>query len=546
MFSAYRRRRRPDWTWLWLFLLALGVRWLFVPQAQVLQTEGTTYVTLARNLLAGRGYVGILGETELVMVSAFPHLIAGLGRLLGDLVWAGRLIALVSSAGLVIPVYLLARDMFGGRAGVWAGLLVALHPYLVSYAPLVRVEAPFMLAWLWGIYATWQGVMRGPRTGWAWGVPLFFGVAYLLKSEGAVYFALSVGLLFLVWVRRYSAREWGAVLVGQIALFLLLAFPLIMWLSNQTGRLTVDTKGLVNYGIAARIARGMDYHHAAYGLGPEGTPAGPLLDRNRLLRGGVGPNRPALEDPAYRQGMVAVLVKEWRILLWPLLGRFWLLFALLGFVAALGRGEWRQALFPLWYLLPAVFGVTTILFVWTRYLLPVVPLAAVWVGYGVEVLVEVILGGFVLSYPTARRAHGVLGVLLVAGLIATHPYARTMVAQWGQVQDLEQQAAGQWLREYDPSPDKRIMSTTSQVPYYAEGVHVPMPVDEPALIPQYARLKRVQYVVISEVKDRDRPTIVWLNPQNAPDGWTVIHTVDDPGRRLVIYRVPEEDCGCGK
>ncbi len=539
-----RRRRGRDWTWVWLFVLALGVRALFLPRAQVLQTEGTTYVTLARNLLAGRGYVGILGETELVMVSIFPHLIGALGLVVGDLVWAGRILALLSSAALVIPVYLLGRDLFSGRAGLWAGLLVALHPYLVEYAPLVRVEAPFMLAWMWGLYATWKALRTGPQSRWWWGVAFFFAIAYLLKSEGAVYFALSGLLLALAWIRRHPFSITATTLVGTAALFLLLALPMMGWLSLQTGRLSPDTKGIVNYSIAHRIARGMDYHHAAYGLGPEGTPAGPLLDRNRLVRAGVGPTSPSLRDPAYREGMLAVLRREVSLLLWPLLGRIWLLFAFIGVITGLGRGEWGETLFPLWYLLPAVLGVSTILFVWTRYLLPVVPLVALWAGYAVDALADVLLGGFNVSGRTASRAHFFFGLILVLLLVGTHPYLRPALTHVGQVEDVEQREAGQWLATQDPSPTKRIMSTTSQVPYYAQGVHVPMPVDDPTLIPLYAQRRGVQYVVISEVKDANRPTRVWLDPQKAPEGWEVIYEGGVSPRRILIYRLSETGCGC--
>lgn len=540
---AWARRRR-DRSWLWLFLLALGLRALFLSRAQVLQTEGTTYVTLAQNLLAGRGYVGILGETELVMVSVFPHLIAGFGLVLGDLVLAGRVIALVTSAAMVIPTYLLGRDLFSGRAGVWAGLLVALHPYLVEYAPLVRVEAPFMLAWLWGIYATWKALHAGPRGGWWLGVPIFFGIAYLLKTEGAVYFALSMALIAVIWLLRHPERHILMALLGMAALFLVLASPMILWLSAQTGRFTPDTKGIVNYTIAHRIARGMDYHHAAYGLGPESTPVGPLLDRNRLVLGGVGDTSPALADPAYREGMVATLQKEWRLLMWPLIGRVWLLFIALGILGGLGRGEWRETLFPLWYLIPAVLGVTTILFVWTRYLLPVVPLAALWAGYGVDVLDDVFLGGFTLSGREAQRVHLIVGLLLTLGLIVGHPYARAAVRHARTAPDLEQRDAGLWLRQQDSTANKRIMSTTSQVPYYAGGIHVPMPVDDPAKIPAYAQRRDVQYVVISEVKDDNRPTKVWLNPDRAPEGWEVIYRGGGPGNRIVIYRLSNTGCGC--
>jgi len=540
-------RKRGDWTWLWLFLLALGLRLAYLPRAHVLQTEGTTYVTLARHLLQERAYVGILGETELVMVSAFPHLIALVGSLVGNLVLGGRIIALLASAGLVIPTYLLARDMFHRRVGISAALLVAFHPYLLMYAPLVRVEPPFMLAWLFGIYATWRSLTDGPRNGWWVSVPIFFGISYLLKSEGAVYFALSLLIIALVWLRRYPIGTWGAAFTLQSALFLIIAMPVVVWLSGQTGRITTDTKGIINYTIAIRIARGMDYHHAAYGLAQGGAPAGPLLDRNRMVRLGVGQKRPALDDPAYRQGMLRTLVREARLLRWPLLGYLWIGLAGIGLILGLIRGEGWKVLFPAWYLVPAIIGVSTILFVWTRYLLPVIPLTALWAGYGIDGVAEIVAGAWNTSPPTARRVHRVVVGLILMLVIGLHPYARTAWAQRTVVHDLEQEQAGLWLRTYDPRPDKRIMSTTSQVPYYANGIHVPMPVADRDLILQYAARRGVEYVVISETKDKGRPTAYWRDSHRAPPGWELIFSNQDPQHPVIlIYRITQQDCGCGQ
>lgn len=539
-------QRRRDWTWFWLFWLALALRMAYLPRAQVLQTEGTTYVTLARHLLHGHEYVGILGEKELVMVSIFPHLIAFLGALIGHLVTAGRVWALLAGAGLVIPTYALGKAMFNRRVGVWAALLVAFHPYLLVYAPLVRVEMPFMFAWLCGIYATWRAIEQGPRQGWWIAMPLCFGGAYLLKSEGAVYFALSFALLALVWARRYPLKVWMSALLLVGTLFLLLTTPMIAWLSAQTGRFTPDTKGIINYTIAIRIAHGMDYHHAAYGLAEGGAPAGPLLDRNRMVKLGVGQKRPALSDPAYRRGMVATLRKELRLLRWPLLGYIWLGLAGLGFLLALIRGEGWATFFPLWYLLPAFFGVSTILFVWTRYLLPIIPLTALWAGYGIEALSDMLAGVWNTSPRTAWRVRRVVGGLLLLLTIGLHPYARTAWVERTTVHDLEQQQAGRWLLTHDPNPEKRIMSTTSQVPYYARGIHVPMPVDSPDLIVQYAARRHVDYVIISAVKDRGRPTAVWLDPNKAPPEWDPIFTNENsPYPRILIYRITQHDCGCG-
>ena len=527
--------RRPLPAWAYWFLFGLILRLPYLIGARVLQTEGTTYVTLARHLLAGQGYIGILGDKELVMVSALPWFIAALSKLGVDLVFAGRLISLLAGAGIVALGYLLGKTVLGDRwAGHWAALLIALHPFLGRYAVLVRVESVFTFFWLLGLYATWRALRQ--RDDWRW--PLLmaasFGLAYLLKSEGAVYFAVSWLLLMAagVW-RRRPKPVWLRQLALSAGLFLLLAAPMIGWLSTQTGRLTLETKGIINFSIGKRIAAGMDYQQAAYGLNPDATAAGPLLHRNALVLAGAPDAKPSFLERSRWPGMLATLRKEARILWSELLAPLIWLFVLVGWAYACRRRRCAGYLFLLLYATIAYLGISTILFVWTRYLFPVVPLAALWAGAGLADL-QALLGK---RWPRQRRWLPLAMVLLALLLVASMPLSRQTWRQLTMVPDREQQTAGIWLRQHDPDPAKRVMAKTSQLPYYSHGVHLPMPDAAPVLVARYAGRVGADYVVVSAAKDGYRPYKIWLNPQNAPAGWQPIYVAESGRERMVIYRL---------
>ncbi len=526
-------------TWLYWFLAAIILRLPYLPSARVLQTEGTTYVTLARHLLAGQGYTGILGDKELVMVSALPWFIGISGKLVGDLVLAGRLLSLLAGAGIVALSYLLGTALFADhRAGHWAAFLVALHPFLSSYAVLVRVESAFTFFWLLGLYATWRAVERKQGFRWPLVMAASFGIAYLLKSEGAVYFGVSWLLLAAVglWQRR-PWRDWSAQLALAGLLFLLLASPIVFWLSGQTGRFTVETKGIINFTIGQRIAQGMNYQRAAYGLNPDATAAGPLLHRNALVLAGSSSATPSFLDRSRWPGMAATLSKEAHILGWGLLSPAIWLFVLVGWASAWRRRHLAGALFALLYVAVAYLGISTILFVWTRYLFPIVPLAAIWAGAGLAWL-QIALTDPLQQGKWASR----LPVLFTGGVallvLASTPTSRQTWRHLLVAPDKEQRTAGLWLLEHDPNVTKKVMSKTSQIPYYSKGVHLPMPDASPNLVARYAEKIGADYVVVSAAKDGNRRYKIWLDPATAPPTWKPVYIAGADGQRVVIYALP--------
>ena len=193
-----------------IVLLALALRLPRFLTAQVVLTEGTTYATIARNLAAGRGYVGILGVRDFFVPPLYPLLMAGLMRLGLDALWAGRLLSLILGALLPLPVYWLTRELSGRRAaGFSAALLIAGHPLLIIYAGRVWSETTYsFLVWC-GLCCAWAALTRKKWTAAAL-TGLCFGAAYLTRHEGAVYLAVFVVLLVAVGAWKEVQGRKGA------------------------------------------------------------------------------------------------------------------------------------------------------------------------------------------------------------------------------------------------------------------------------------------------------------------------------------------------
>ena len=580
-----------------IVLLALALRLPCLLSAQVVLTEGTTYTTIARSLAAGRGYVGILGVVDFFVPPLYPLLMAGLARLGLDAVWAGRLLSLILGTLLPLPVYWLTKNLSGRRsAGLFSALLIAAHPLLVVYASRVWSETTYSFLIWCGLCFAWASLKRGKWIA-AGAAGLCFGAAYLTRHEGAIYQVVFLVLLGVLWVWETWQSRGGRVsqdaggdqkgsgrakyrltqAVASLVAFALLAVPYVIWLSGQGGRLMWETKSVPNFVTAQRMAVGLSYTEAAYGLTPSAEPAGPFLFRNELLRKPPATGDLALVDRVRTgldglQAAVRLVLTEISSPLATVLALFGLLaghwgserlrrgrgFAVL-FAAALffllpgltkplallllipvcWRGWDRHSLasvgYPLVFLLPTVAVISLVPRVYTRYLTPLVGYVALWAGIGLAGTRRWAREEWADRPRWAGSAELLLSLFVV--VVVVHSIQGGILAFWPPLEaaDLDQRIAGEWLAAYDASSDKRIMSVHSQLPFYAGGVHAPLPYASPELVQRYAENQDVDYVVVSARKLRSRaPLEVWTRGEGIPEAWQSIY--EDRDADLTIYR----------
>src|SRR5262249_21268209 len=98
----------------------------------------------------------------------------------GDWQWAAQLASVAAGVLLVVPLYLLAWDLFGAARAVPACLLVYAVPLTGHVFADTLSESTFLLFWLWGLW----GAVRFLRTGALGWVPLVVaasGLAYLTR-----------------------------------------------------------------------------------------------------------------------------------------------------------------------------------------------------------------------------------------------------------------------------------------------------------------------------------------------------------------------------
>ncbi|ATE56035.1 glycosyltransferase family 39 protein [Actinosynnema pretiosum] len=200
-----------------LFVVALGLRLYNAASAHELFIDESEYTDIARSIGEGRG-VRLFGEPFHLhppllfgLLSLFADPAAPLLQAVLDLRWVN---AVLGGASAVV-VALLADRARGRAAGVLAGALFALNPYLVKFDSRVTLETLMGLGVLLGVLLL---AVAGARGAWALAAGAAFGLALVSKETSALVTTVPL-LLFLVLRRPVPRRSALLALGGQAAVY---------------------------------------------------------------------------------------------------------------------------------------------------------------------------------------------------------------------------------------------------------------------------------------------------------------------------------------
>jgi hypothetical protein len=211
--------------------------WL-VGHTEILFADGLRYIDQARRLDRGDWSGGILGAVDHPL---YPLAVAAARRAWrlgeGPEGWqaAAQRASAVAGVLLAVPLFLTARELFGG-SGAWLACgLFYLAPVPARVSADALSESTFLLFWAWGVWAALRYLRRG-SAGWLAAALGLGALAYLARPEGLLLpAALAATLLLapLAPAARLGRRGWPAVLavgLGAAAL----ASPFV-WLKGGIG-----------------------------------------------------------------------------------------------------------------------------------------------------------------------------------------------------------------------------------------------------------------------------------------------------------------------
>jgi len=521
-----------------LVALALRLGWLtFFTEA--INGEGAEYARIAENLAAGRGYVGIATEgRELMLPPLYPALIVAGSVLTGDFYHAAELICLAAGVLALLPLFGVARDLYGDEVAYLAVGVAALHPVLIRLSATTWSESLYIALALSGIYWVNHAQLFFRDRSWLL-AGAFVGLAYLTRPEAILFACMIVTLQFLLYQSRslVSARQ----VLLFAGTFVAVAAPYIVYLSVSTGEFRVEGKTIVNNELGRRVLSGVESERAAYEVTENLEEKGVWMRSNAdIARSSGSANYGMTARLMLSSGTRNVVKAVKAFATEPFLGApLTLPLALLGLI----RGAWTpaRARGELVLLLAAsgtLITLTTLIhYSSARFYFPLIPLLVLWAAKGINELMGLALTrrlGF------GGRAVGALAFLALASLFAFgNDDTRVFEADTGPL-NREIRSAGAWLAALQGH--KTIMDVGTTLAFHAGAKYVPMPYCDSRTALRYAEKKHVDFIVVRS-RGSSRPYLQeWRTTAIHEHNVTLAHVSgSDPRDQVLIYRLDKSN-----
>jgi len=210
-------RRRVVAVFLTALVLRLGFLafWNGTPFAP----DTVTYLSVADNVAAGRGFMTSGTEPESNRAPLYPLLLAGVRRAFGESPTPVLAVQCLLDALTAVWVLLLAAELAGPRAGLAAGLLYAAQPIFIGYTHWLLSESFFFDLWFLSLALTARAWKARSASGFA-GAGAALGLAVLCRPAHMFYPALIVLALALSPFPRKRAAACAAAFCAGFVLLL--------------------------------------------------------------------------------------------------------------------------------------------------------------------------------------------------------------------------------------------------------------------------------------------------------------------------------------
>jgi len=272
--TGLRAKVRPFFSSPWaMFTLALALRLVVMGFAYTIQLDpsrdhwvfGWETGRVARSIATGHGfsspYPEPTGPTALIP-PVYTYLVAGVFKLFGVYSVSSALAILtlnnLFSSLTCVPVFLIARRVFGVPAAVWAGWIWAFFPYSIALSNVVVWETS-LTTLLLTLLVLLTLKLEHSKSLSAW-----VGYGLLWGASGLTSPAVLTTLPFLgawIWFRQWrrGSNCTGLAIAASLA-FLLVVTPWIWRCSRTYGRL-VAFRG--NFGLEVLVGNSSDTSRAA-------------------------------------------------------------------------------------------------------------------------------------------------------------------------------------------------------------------------------------------------------------------------------------------
>jgi hypothetical protein len=521
--------------------LVTRIVWLFAQGRTQITWDGAEYARVATNLLHGHGYTGIHGTTMYVFPPFYSLTIAALLPIVHNAETAGIIVSLLAGSAVVLPVYAIAKRMYGEGAGLIAGTIIAFLPFAVDMSVLVLSDTLFLFLAATAMYLLIRTIDEG-RVVDAGAAGAMFGLAYLTRPEGMVLGFAGLAAIVCAFILRPELRRKFVPAAGAFAVLLaLVASPYVYFLSSHAGSFQIEAKSAINATIAEGMRSGLSYTEAADAVDDKLNIVGPELDDEGYFtdRWVVRPTTGERISLMMTDGRRRLADVPRKLITRPYGTPLLAIASLVGLVTLPWTRRRAAGEIALFFYVAALFvSLTTVYHFWDRYAFGFTPIIAVWAGHGLDVIGRAIASRLRLRgrWPTVSATLSVAVALLFLAIL---PAMRSLFqGEVNSATPLTERDAGTWIAAHDPNPG-HILTVDDQLVYYANGEWSMLPyVPHQPLALAYVREEHPDYLVLDRFESQQRPYIaVWL-AHGVPDSHAhLVHVIGDPKMPdVAIYR----------
>lgn len=235
------KRFKPMLPAISIFCLALLVRAIYnftVADQYFPLHDSLFYQTIGINFITQHCFCLHTNVTTVYRAPLWPVILGIFSLFFGHSNLAGRLFLSLLDAGTCVLIYLFARDLFGRRFGMFAGLLAVIYPELFIFTGWLYSETLFtflLFVLCYGLYRIQR--TRGEKK-WLWPVcGLLLGLLSLTRPNGLIVIGLFLlWAIILVWRRvlpRASTLK-GALLSALLGLAIIAPWTVRNYVVSHT------------------------------------------------------------------------------------------------------------------------------------------------------------------------------------------------------------------------------------------------------------------------------------------------------------------------
>ncbi len=489
-----------------------------------------------------------------IVVALFAYLVP-------DYEIAGRLVSMLSSTLLIVPLFFFVKTHFNKKVAFAVAILGSCYTISAHFSVKAESDSIYSFIAVIAIILGWN-ILNAKSLGKSIVLGILFGCAYLTRPEGIGFLVTYSGIVFLVVIaqifKRKSFMPYVYILMLTNLGFGVTSFPYLYFLKQHTGAWTISTKGTVNQQ-GEMYVRNQDKfkENPFHSLNDDNT----RLVQDEIYHIGNFVSKVEQQKSDVIKVSIGSVAKKVFENFYKLVTQAFTQVLPMPLVLLLGLGlfskSWsgKDALVNLyllafiiffWFIVIPVFHITI------RYFIPLIPVALIWVANGAEHFVEWFKKTIQKSVPQFKSefALNVAGLVIVTVVIAStallpefgkHMQKNKYSTQlWAPA--IEQKQAGLWLKNKG-AKSPIIMAYNHAVSFYAGNYEIAESVEIPEnrvdRLLAYANFRDVDYLVLNERYKSYHPLInhLYENKDVPPELTLIYDETSANGLRTLIYQV---------